>query len=100
MAVVTYAAGTTSLVAKTTRARVRLWAGGGGGGPVTGSGSAGGGGAGGQFVQSRVSLTPGSSYTVVVGLGGSPSWSDRPQVTIRPLPARWSWLRAALGQRS
>jgi len=43
--------------------------GGGGGGDRTGSGSGGGGGSGGIFID-RIPVTPGTSYTVVVGIGG------------------------------
>ena len=49
---------------------VQAWGGGGAGGDGTNNG--GGGGGGGAYASGTVSVTPGNSYTVVVGAGGSP----------------------------
>lgn len=54
-----------------TSVTVEAWGGGGGGGRATGNPARGGGGAGGQYAKRVVSVTPGQSYTVVVGAGGA-----------------------------
>jgi hypothetical protein len=53
---------------------VAAWGGGGAGGGVTGGNPrAGGGGEGGSFVRGTITVTPGATYTVVVGNGGTGS---------------------------
>lgn len=53
--------------ADVTSLQVELWGGGGTGGPATGTASGGGGGAGGQYVKTAaVTVTPGTSYNIVV----------------------------------
>jgi hypothetical protein len=52
---------------------VECWAGGGAGGNATGNPSAGGGGAGGCYARKLVTVTPGTTYNVVVGVGGNPT---------------------------
>ncbi len=65
--------GTTSWTAPAgvTSATVQAWGGGGAGGGATGNPAEGGGGAGGQYASSVVAVTPGNSYSVVVGSGGT-----------------------------
>lgn len=65
--------GTTSWTAPAgvTSATVEAWGGGGAGGGATGNPAKGGGGAGGQYASSVVTVTPGNSYSVVVGAGGT-----------------------------
>lgn len=52
-----------------------VWGGGGSGGAATGNPSTGGGGAGGCYAIKILSVTPGTSYTVTVGTGGTASTS-------------------------
>src|SRR5574343_422848 len=67
MPALVYTAASTTYTAHSAWAIVQLWGGGGTGGGVTGSNSTGGGGAGGQRVQSVVTTTPGTGYTVAIG---------------------------------
>ncbi|MGE5467838.1 MAG: DUF6701 domain-containing protein [Ignavibacteria bacterium] len=66
-------AGTYTWTAPTgvTSVTVEAWGGGGAGGAATGNPSAGGGGAGGQYASKSLTVTPGTSYTIVVGAGGA-----------------------------
>src|ERR1035437_7659720 len=55
-----------------TSVTVQCWGGGGGGGGVaTIAAAASGGGAGGSYTSSTVTVIPGNTYTVVVGVGGT-----------------------------
>lgn len=54
-----------------TQVLVEAWGGGGAGGAATGNPAAGGGGAGGAYARKVVSVTPGNTYTVTVGSGGT-----------------------------
>jgi len=54
-----------------TSVMVEAWGGGGAGGGATSNPGKGGGGAGGQYASQVLTVTPGNSYTVVVGAGGS-----------------------------
>ncbi|HUW76639.1 MAG TPA: DUF6701 domain-containing protein [Gallionella sp.] len=56
-----------------TSVTVEAWGGGGAGGGATGRPAEGGGGAGGQYAIKVITVTPGNSYTVVVGAGGAGS---------------------------
>lgn len=51
--------------------QVEAWGAGGGGGQATGNPAAGGGGAGGAYARSTFAVTPGQTYSVVVGSGGT-----------------------------
>ncbi len=70
--------GTTSWTAPAgvTSATVQAWGGGGAGGGATGNPAEGGGGAGGQYAIKVIAVTPGNSYAVVVGAGGTSSTGD------------------------
>ena len=60
-----------------TSVQALIVAGGGGGGYcLAGDGGGGGGGAGGLIYSSRVAVTPGSTYAIVVGQGGAPAVSQ------------------------
>ncbi len=61
-----------------TSVTIKAWGGGGGGGYATGNTSSAGGGGGGAFASSTVSVTPGTSYTVVVGAGGTAGLKSGP----------------------
>jgi hypothetical protein len=63
--------GTWVCPALVTSVTVQAWGGGGAGGGPNTDNTGGGGGAGGQFVTSTVSVTPGNTYTVTVGAGGT-----------------------------
>jgi len=67
--------GTTSWTAPSgvTSVTVEAWGGGGAGGGVTGNPAKGGGGAGGQYARKVVAVTPGNSYAITVGAGGTVS---------------------------
>ena len=66
--------GTWSAPAGVTSVTVKAWGGGGAGGPGnTKNAGGGGGGGGGEFRQATVTVNPGSSYSVVVGAGGTSS---------------------------
>jgi hypothetical protein len=56
-----------------TSVTLEAWGGGGAGGGATGNPAKGGGGAGGQYASKVITVTPGSTYTVVVGTGGTGS---------------------------
>ena len=57
-----------------TSIKVECWGGGGAGGGATGNPAAGGGGGGGSYVRNdAITVTPGTSYTVTVGLGATGS---------------------------
>lgn len=56
-----------------TSATVEAWGGGGAGGGATANPAEGGGGAGGQYAIKVITVTPGNSYTIVVGAGGTGS---------------------------
>ncbi len=53
---------------------VECWGGGGAGSTRTGSGAGSGGGGAGAYVSSRLTVTPGQSYTVTVGAAANDSW--------------------------
>ncbi|MBK7325590.1 MAG: DUF11 domain-containing protein [Propionivibrio sp.] len=55
---------------------VEAWGGGGAGGGATGNPAKGGGGAGGQYARKLVAVTPGNTYTIVVGAGASGTNGD------------------------
>lgn len=59
-----------------TSVTVEAWGGGGAGGGVTANQGKGGGGAGGQYARKVVTVTPGASYAVVVGAGGTGDTGD------------------------
>lgn len=59
-----------------TSVTVEAWGGGGAGGGASSNPSKGGGGAGGQYAQKAVTVTPGNSYAVSVGLGGTGTSGD------------------------
>ena len=59
-----------------TSATVEAWGGGGAGGGARGRPAEGGGGAGGQYASRVVTVTPGNTYPVVVGAGGTGSTGD------------------------
>jgi hypothetical protein len=64
--------GTFTVPAGVTSIKVEVWGAGGGGGAATGNPSAGGGGAGGAYVRNNaLTVTPGATYTVTVGSGGT-----------------------------
>lgn len=67
------ASGSWTAPAGVTSATVEAWGGGGAGGGATGNPAKGGGGAGGQYAAKVVTVSPGSSYAVTVGAGGSGS---------------------------
>ncbi len=54
-----------------TRITVQAWGAGGGGSKITSKSKRGGGGGGGAFASGNISVTPGQSYSVVVGKGGN-----------------------------
>jgi hypothetical protein len=64
---------TFTVPAGVTSITIAAWGGGGAGGGVTNSTRAGGGGEGGSFVRGTITVTPGATYTVVVGRGGQVS---------------------------
>ncbi len=57
---------------------VEAWGGGGAGGGATGNPAQGGGGAGGQYASKVLTVTPGQSYAIVVGTGGTGGTGDGP----------------------
>ena len=65
--------GTFTAPAYVNNVTVQCWGGGGGGSSIKANGARGGGGGGGAYASSSVSVTPGTSYNVVVGSGGSAS---------------------------
>ncbi len=67
----TNSAGSWTAPAGVVAVKLRVWGGGGGGG--TGNGGAGGGGAGAGYVEGFFAVSPGQSYAVTIGLGGSGS---------------------------
>lgn len=79
MAVENFTTSTTwTAPAGVTSVTVECWGGGGGGGGATSDsvGEFGGGGAGGAYARKVVTVTPGNSYTVTVGTGGSGVLAD------------------------
>ncbi|WP_370480341.1 LamG-like jellyroll fold domain-containing protein [Tamlana flava] len=62
--------GTFTVPGGVTSITVQAWGAGGGGSKITNNGLRGGGGGGGAFASSTVTVTPGASYPVVVGVGG------------------------------
>lgn len=67
------ASGTWTAPAGVTSVTVEAWGGGGAGGGATGTQAKGGGGAGGQYASKVITVTPGNSYAVAVGTGGTGS---------------------------
>ena len=90
--------GTTSWTAPAgvTSATVQAWGGGGAGGGATGNPAEGGGGAGGQYAIKVIAVTPGNSYTVVVGAGGTAQRAMAVREVTRLLTARALWPKGAL----
>src|SRR6188768_1046214 len=63
--------GTFTVPAGVTSISVEVWGAGGAGGGATGNPGAGGGGAGGAYAKNTFTVTPGTSYIINVGNGGS-----------------------------
>lgn len=76
------ASGTFTVPSGVNNVLVTLWGGGGGGGDADGAGIsggyAGGGGGGGAYVRAIVQVTPGQSYSVVVGNAGQTNCGEQP----------------------
>ncbi|WP_372753375.1 LamG-like jellyroll fold domain-containing protein [Mariniflexile sp.] len=70
---------------------VQAWGGGGNGSTVTSNNRRGGGGGGGAFSSSTLNVTPGTTYTLVVGTGGASS------ATLRSSSFNTNWVVAAGG---
>ena len=78
-AIVVTATGTTSHVVPDgkTFVEIKAWGSGGGGGGGTTSGGPGGSGGGGGFAHAtQISVTPGETLDVIIGIGGSPGFGD------------------------
>ena len=72
MAVETFASTTTWVApAGVTSVDVECWGGGGGGGQCSSGTCSGGGGAGGAYAKATISVTPGNTYDIIIGAGGS-----------------------------
>ncbi len=69
--VVFNASGNWTAPAGVTRINVQVWGGGGGGGGATSCSGYGSGGGGGGYAESILAVTPGTTYTVTVGAGGT-----------------------------
>lgn len=64
--------GSFTIPAGVTSITVECWGAGGGGGPVIPYSNRGGGGGGGAYAKSVISVTPGATYSYVIGSGGGP----------------------------
>ncbi|MFA5973632.1 MAG: GEVED domain-containing protein [Lentimicrobiaceae bacterium] len=67
--------GTFTVPAGVTSIKVECWGAGGGGSTITSWNQRGGGGGGGAYASSEVSVIPGNSYSIIVGIGGYASGS-------------------------